>query len=981
MKISKLILTSALVIAFLTTCNVGSKYRTRTAIDKNGYKYEYVTSDPIKTRIYTLKNGLKVYLTVNKDEPRIQTFIAVKAGSTYDPPQTTGLAHYLEHMMFKGSNKFGTLDWDKEKVELAKISDLFEQRLKTNDPEKKKALYAKIDSISTVAAKYAVPNEYDKLVSDMGAKGTNAYTSDERTVYVNDIPSNEIDKWLYVESERFRDLELRLFHTELETVYEEFNMHQDDDGSKAWEQLSKLLFKKHPYGTQTTIGKAEHLKNPSMVNIMNYWHTYYRPNNMAICLSGDLDYENTISIIDKYWGKFEPNNNLPKLNLPKEVPIAKHEEKTVYGPDAEFLYMAYRFNGKKTEDEKYVTLINSILTNGTAGLIDLDLNQKQKVLSSGSFCDFMHDYGMLGLYGNPRKGQTLEQVKDLLLAEIEKVKKGEFDEWLIKAVINDMRLSTIRSFESNRGRAHAYVDAFTNNVEWAERLEFIDQLEKITKEQLVDFAKKNYGDNYVVVFKKTGKDENVVKVEKPKITPLNINRETESKFREEVKNIKVDNIKPVFVDFEKEISKVKTSKGIELSYIKNNTNELFSLIYIIDMGKDNIKMLPIAVNYLPYLGTDKYTPAQLKQEFYKIGIDFGVSTGNDRSYVYISGLEKNLVKGMELLEHILAHARPDQKIYNDYVDGIAKERTDAKLNKDAILWEAMYSYAKYGKNSEFTNIYSIDELKKIKPEELTNLIKQIYGYNHSVFYYGQNDMSKIKSVVESSHNIAANLKPIPAPIKYPELATDKNLVYFVNYDMVQSNLVMLSQDQMFDKQLLPPSRLFNEYFGGSMASIVFQEIREAKGLAYSAYASYSVPGKTDRHSYTFAYVGTQPDKLSTATGAMLEIMNNMPRAQKNFDLAKQAIMKKIESERITKSNIFWTYKSNLDRGINYDYRKDVYEKVPSMTMDNLNDFFNKHIKGKKFTYLVIANRNMVDKKVLENLGEVKELTLEEIFNY
>ena len=982
MKKSNLLLITALVITFLTNCNyVGQKYKTRTALDKNGYKYEYVSNDPIKTRIYTLKNGLKVYLSVNKDEPRVQTYIAVKAGSTYDPKETTGLAHYLEHMMFKGSSKIGTLNWEKEKKEIAKISDLFEQRKNTSDPEKKKALYAKIDSISTVAASYAVPNEYDKLVTNMGAKGTNAYTSDERTVYVNDIPANELDRWLYVESERFNELVLRLFHTELETVYEEFNMYQDNDGRKAWETLMANLFQKHPYGTQTTIGKAEHLKNPSMVNIINYWKTYYRPNNMAICLSGDLDMEKTIKDIDKYFGKFEANNSLPKHELPKEVPITKPVEKTVLGPNAEFMVMAYRFNGKNSDDEKYVSLIDMILANGTAGLIDLDLNQKQKVLNAGCSPEFMKDYGFHYFQGTPRQGQTLEQVRDLIIAEIEKVKNGQFDEWLIKANINNLRLSAIRSYESNSGRAHSYVEAFTLNEDWSDKLKFIDELEKINKQQLRDFAKKNYTNNYVIVFKKTGKDPNTVKVEKPQITPLNINRDTQSEFQKEFAKMKVEQLKPVFVDFDKEIIKEKLNDGIQLSYIQNKDNELFNLNYIIDMGKDNNKMLPIAVNYLPYLGTDKYTPEQLKQEFYKLGISMGVSTGSDRSYIYISGLEKNLDKGMELLEHVLAHAKPDQKIYNDYIDGIAKGRSDAKLDKSTILWSGLYNYGKYGKNSPFTNIYSMDELKKFNPATLTDLVKQIYNYKHQVFYYGQNDPKKVRDIVNKYHAVPAKLKDIPTLTLYNELPSEKSQVYLVNYDMVQSNIVMLSQDQMFNKQLLPPSKLFNEYFGGSMASIVFQEIREAKGLAYTAYATYSVPSKPDRHNYTFAYVGTQPDKLKTATEAMLALMNTMPKAQKNFDLAKEAIMKKIESERITKSNIFWTYQSNLDRGINYDYRKQVYEEVPKMNMDDLNRFFTKHISGKKYTYLVLANRDMVDRKVLEGLGEVKELTLEEIFNY
>ena len=279
---------------FLMGCaGNGEKHEVIQKEDSNGYAYKEVTNDPYHARIYTLDNGLKVYLSVNRDEPRVQTYIGVKAGSSYDPAETTGLAHYLEHMMFKGTGKIGALDWETEQAMIEEISELYEQHKATDDTNEKKAIYAKIDSISYQAAKMVAANEYDKLMSTLGAKGTNAYTSNERTVYMNDIPANELEKWLMVESERFSQLVLRLFHTELETVYEEFNMGQDQDGRQAYQALYKNLFPGHVYGEQSTIGKPEHLKNPSMVNIHNYFDTYYVPNNMAIAMVGDIDMDET----------------------------------------------------------------------------------------------------------------------------------------------------------------------------------------------------------------------------------------------------------------------------------------------------------------------------------------------------------------------------------------------------------------------------------------------------------------------------------------------------------------------------------------------------------------------------------------------------------------------------------------------------------------------------------------------------------------
>jgi predicted Zn-dependent peptidase len=770
-----------------------------------------------------------------------------------------------------------------------------------------------------------------------------------------------------------------LFHTELETVYEEYNMYNDMDQSRAEQALMESVFPKHPYG-RDVVGLPEHLKNPSMVNIYKFYQTYYVPNNMAIALGGDFDPDETIKLIDNYWGKKE-SKPLPEIVQPKEEPITSPIIKEVTGPDAEFVTIAYRFNGVNSEDEKYVRLIDQILSNSQAGLIDLDLNQQQKVLRSGSYSDFMRDYGLHEFYGNPREGQSLENVKDLLLAEIQKVKNGEFDDWMIQAVINDMRLSEIRQQENNMSRAFTLMGGFIDGTPRIDQIEFLDKLEKITKEQLVQYARDKYKDNYVIVYKRTGEKKDVKKVEKPPITAVPINREYQSEFNKEFTAITPEEVKPVFVDFEQAISKGKITDGVDYYYMKNNTNELFSLNYIIDMGKNNDLNLPIAVNYLPYLGTDKYTPAQLRQEFFKLGITMGVSTGSDRSYIYISGLEKSFDKGIALLEHVLANAKADQETYNEYVKGILKKRADSKLNKNTILWSAMFNYGKYGAKSPTTNILTEEQLKSLNPENLTKMIKDMYSYKHKIFYYGKNEMGKAKSIVEKYHKIPAQLMDYPKPTEFTELDSDKNKVYFVSYDMTQANIIFLSKDQLFDKDLLPAARLFNEYFGAGGVSIVFQEIRESRGLAYTAFAAYSQPDRPFKHNYTYAFVGTQADKLKIATEAMLGMMNEMPRAQKQFDLAKEAIVKQINSERIIKEDIFWTYLSLQDLGINYDNRKDVYDNVQTMTLDDMSKFFNDHIKGKKYTFLVLGKNSDVDMKVLQQMGEVKELTLKEIFNY
>lgn len=979
MKNYKLLVAILIVLLSISSIlEINAQFVTKTALDNAGYQYEYVENDPMKARIYTLENGLKVFLRQNRDEPRMQTFIAVKAGSTYDPKETTGLAHYLEHMMFKGSQKIATTDWEKESKYLLELSDLFEKHKSTDNADEKKKIYAIIDSVSQLASKFAVPSEYDKMVSSIGAKGTNAYTSTERTVYINDIPSNEFEKWLKLESERFSSLVLRLFHTELETVYEEFNMYQDEDWSRASEALDAALFKVHPYGTQTVIGKAEHLKNPSMVNIHYYFNTYYVPNNMAVSISGDLDFEPTIQLIDKYFGKMK-KGNVPKFNSPVEEPIRSPVTVEVLGPNPEFVNVAFRTGGYSTEDRYMTTMVDYILNNSKAGLIDLNLVKSQKVQSAYSSASTMIYYGMHTLSGEPREGQTLEEVKDLLLAQMEKVKKGEFEDWLITAIINEFKLNRIRMEESN-GVAHAFVNVFAHNSNWEDYCNYISKMEKITKQDVIDFANKTYKDNYVVLYKRIGKDESKVKVDKPKITAIEMNRDNSSKFYEDFVKIQPPSLKPVFVSFKDSIGVKKLSNGIELKFIKNHVNNLFSFYFILDMGKMNNLKLPHAVNYLPYLGTDKFTPEDLSKEFYKLGINYGVMSGDERSYVYISGLEENFEKGIELLEHLLSNAKPDKEIYDKYIESILKDRANAKIDKGSILWGAMMNYGIYGDMSPYTYRLTEQEMKAIDPKELTDIIKELTNYKHYGFYYGK-DADNAAKLVEKYHKIPTNLKDYPKPLKFNEIAHQKNVVYVVDYDMVQSNILLVTKDRAFDKNILPEARLFSEFYGSGLSSIVFQEIREARGLAYSAFASYTVPAKATDPHLIYGFVGTQPDKIKIATDALVELLNKVPNAEQQYEQSKVGLKKKIETERITKSSIFWSYLSNYDRGIDYDSRKDIYERVDKISLKDFEKFFDERVKGKKFAFLIIADKKNLDYEILSQLGEIKELTLEEIFKY
>ncbi len=947
----------------------------------NGYKYRYVSNDPMKARFYTLENGLTVILSPNNKEPRIQTLIAIRAGSNNDPKDHTGLAHYLEHLLFKGTYLYGSIDSVKEKKYLDQIEDLYALYNQTTDETKRKLIYRQIDSVSGIAANYAISNEYDKMMTSMGAQGTNAHTSVEETVYKEDIPSNVIDKFLAVQAERFRNPVFRLFHTELEAVYEEKNRGLDNDSWKVWETMSSSLFPTHNYGQQTTIGTIEHLKNPSLKAIRQFYNEYYVPGNMAIIMAGDLNPDEVIAKVDKAFAYMQAKS-VKEYVGPKEAPITVPIIKEVVGPDAESLQMAFRLPGVNDyQTQLTAAVVSQLLSNGKAGLLDANLNRQQKVLSSSAGFQTFKDYGFFVLSGRPLEGQTLEQVSDLLLSQIELLRKGEFDETLVKAIVSNFKLSELRGLESNGNRANSLMSGFIQHKGqlWDKEVEFIDNMAKVTRQQIIDFTNTYLNNNYVAVLKRKGENQNIVKVDKPPITPVAVNRDAQSDFLKKIDAIPVNPIQPEWVDYNKQISRSKIGAA-EVMYIQNKENDLFNLYYHFDMGNWHNKELGLAASYLQFLGDGKLTTDQISREFYNIACSFAVSPSNENTTITVTGLQENFDKAVKLLENLILNCQPDENALKNLKARILKSKADAKLNKGNIA-RGLANYALYGPQNPFTYQINDKELETITAKQLTDLLHNIFNYKHRIIYYGPKPLNAITTTVKKLHKMPSTFKQAPQPVKFERLKQETNKVLFANYDMVQSEITWVRNGIPYDSALTPTVLLYNDYFGGGMGSLVFQIIRESKALAYSTYAFYSQPDKKENNYISTAYVGSQADKMGEAIAAMNELLNNLPRTDEALLAAKESIRQGIASDRIVKDAVIFSYLGNLKLGLTTDNRKFIYETVEKLQFDDIQRFHNKYIANQPYTYCIVASRDKVSKEELEKIGTFEEVSLKQIFGY
>ncbi len=941
-------------------------------------RYETVQGDPMDVKIYTLKNGLKVYMSVNRDEPRIQTYMPVRVGGKDDPADNTGLAHYLEHMMFKGTEILGTQDYEAEKPLLAQIDSLFEVYRTLTDPAEREALYAKIDAVSYEASKLAIPNEYDKLMSVIGSEGSNAFTSEDVTCYVEEIPSNQVENWARIQADRFKNCVFRGFHTELEAVYEEKNMSMMDDEEKAIDALNAMLFPHHPYGTQTVIGTQDHLKNPSLKAIRKQKDTYYVPNNMAICLSGDFDPDEMVRIIEKYFGDWEPNPNVPQRTVVAEDPVSQPLSRDVYGFEGEFVLMGWRTPGSAYENAEYGDLASDILSNGLAGLIDLDVMQAQKVLDASVSPYSRTDWGLLLAEVKPKDGQTLKEAEEIIKEQVARLAAGEFSDSLLQAAKANYRLAIMNSMENNRSRAGLMMNSFVDGRDWASTVAKIKNTEAITKDQMVAWAQQNLvPETYAVVYKHSGPDPSVKRISAPKITPIVTNRDKQSAFLQEIASAPVAPIEPVFVDFEKDMV-VDNFEGMELLYKQNTKNDIATLTLWFDFGSNDDPVLPMASDYIRFLGFPGMSPQDILVELYTLASKWNMNVSSDLTTLTIRGLGENTAKVLDLGASLGRHAIPDLSALDGLKADIIRSRADAKKRQGACN-AALQNYMMYGPELIKASTLTNEQVMNLTAADLVKSFMQLFGYKHRILYYGPASLEEVKAIL-ANHKLG-ELKPVKSA-RPPKIHTREPKVYVGDYNSRQFSYLQYSnRGESLIMEQIPYIDLFNEYYGSGMNSIVFQEMRESRALAYRAGASLVLPTFTNDDYYFRATIASQNDKLRKAVEGFEEIIETLPESPENLEIAKSAILNKIRTQRYHGISVLYQYIRNKELGLTVPREKIVYDKVGSLTMFDLLSTHEDWVRGRTYHYAILGDVKDLDMDFLRTLGTVKVVTPEEMFGY
>lgn len=932
--------------------------------------------DPMAVQRYQLENGLTIYLTVNQEEPRFYAEIAVRAGSKHDPAETTGLAHYLEHLLFKGTTRMGTLDWEAERPHIERIAELYEEHFRETDPERRAELWNQINAESDKAGRYAVPNELDRLFKAMGATEVNAHTWHEETVYRVNLPSNRVPQWLAIEAERFREPVLRLFQTELEIVYEEMNRALDNRHRLLREAVQELLYKVHPYGQQTTLGDPEHLKNPSIRNIERFYETYYVPNNMAIMISGDIDPEETVKLIAEHFGAWEARP-LPEPEVWEEAPLEGREFVEVVYEGEEQVLLAFRTVPQSHPDADALILADMILDNAAAGLINLNLNQQQRVRSAGAYPMQLNDHGAQFFHGVPKEGQSLEEVEELLLEQIALLREGEFEDWILEAIINDFKKNLKSSLEDNNARVAIMRRSYIAHKDWDDTVAQIARMEELTREDVIRVANTYFGDDYVAGFRRDAPHE-VLEVEKPELASIEIDPARGSEFAREIMAMPVEPIEPRFVDPAADFRVVRDPLGVTYYHAPNPINDVFSFSISIDAGTHEDNRLALAAALLDKSGTERLSPEELSKAWYRLGTDFSISAGDNETVIALRGLDENLEASLELLFEVLVTPAAEPETLELLKANILKSREDAKRDP-ATIAGALVQYSRYGEDSYFLRMLPSEAVMAQDREALFEVIRGLLGYERTVSYAGTHALEEVRAMLDRIHPVAEALAP-PPPYRYLRVQEpESTAIHFVQRDAAQANIRLEFGGVDYDPAITVPVQLFNNYFAGGMTGIVFQELREARALAYVVGARYVEASRTGDQNIMLGVIQTQTDKTPEAVAAFIELLDNLPQSPERFAVARESLEHQYRTGTVGFRDVIGTVRVWERRGLEPDPRAQRFPEVLEADLDQIVGFHREHLADRPKLISIVGDRERIDWEALQELGDITELTTSDIF--
>ncbi len=933
---------------------------------------EPLPGDPMEVTIHRLSNGMTVYISPDRSAPRFTGRIAVRAGSRHDPPNSTGLAHYLEHMLFKGTDELGTLDAEADAVHVEKVRALYAELRESTDPAGRTAIFEAIDSETQAMARYAIPNEFDRLMATIGVEGVNAYTSDDETVYLNDVPANRLAAWAAIESEQLADPVFRLFYPELEAVYEEKNLALDSAEDRVWETLTRALMPRHPYGTQTTIGTVDHLRTPAYQDMVEFFARWYAPNNMAIVLAGDVDAATAIPVLEKSFGRLTPQPLTPP-HAGEIVPLSGRTAHEVLAEGEQTVTIAWLTVPESHPDEPAIAVMDRMLDDAKVGLLNTELELSQKLQDAASFTVPLREAGYMGVQGTALEGQSLAKVESLLMGAIAKLIAGEFTDADVEAAKLHHVVDRQLRLEFAGARASLMTAAFTGHLQWADVLAREAAFAAVTRQDVLRVAARYLGEDRVVVTRRQGQPE-VPKIDKPKITPVAIDPGRSSAFAKQISAMPVAPLEPEWAVEGTHYERRRLPAG-DLLTSKNTRNDLFSLEYRFDRGFRKEPLLCYALELLELSGAGDADADAFQKEVYAHGATLETWCSAERSGVQISGPDARLEAVLALVDEWFAKPRLGADTLDRLHENTLSERIDG-MQDDGTLVAALDAYAKYDRRSPLLQLPSNRALRQAKLGVLRSIITGVFDRQHRTTYFGPRSAEAVAPIVVrgKAHRPTGGVQ-----IRTWRAAVAPQ-IYFLHKAGAKATVRFVLPGGPLPRDDRPAAEMYSEYLSGNMSALVFQEMRESRGLAYSASSVLDSGEQPKDAAGLLGFVSTQAEKLPVAIDTFLSLLRTAAIQPMRLEQAKAGLEQRYRAERIMPRWVTSWVTSWDELGEPRDPRPWQRERIAALDAVGL-EAVARRFADLPVIIAVVGDRGRIDFDALRAIAPVRELEAAELFSY
>lgn len=930
----------------------------------------------LKVIQYQLDNGLTVMLNPDPKQSKIAASVAVNTGSKNDPSDATGISHYLEHLLFKGTTTLGTIDYEKEKFHLDSVYYYYDQLGKTEDEEKREKIQATINTHSLAASKYAMPNEFDKLLKSIGSTGINATTSNDLTIYFNTIPTHQINKWLDIYAHRFMEPVFRSFQSELEVVYEEKNRAMDNLQRRVLIAFDQAFYKGHPYGENLTLGTVEHLKNPSLTKMYQYFEDYYVANNMALIIAGDFDAEDLRPMIEKTFGQLK-SGELPakEIKAPRAF-IGRELIKNRITP-IKVGIMGWHTVPSFHKDQTGMEVISYLLQNESrTGLLD-ELKQKNKLMEIFSFGEIKDEAGNQQVVFIPKIiGQSLKKGERLVLEQIKRLKTGDFSEEFLQSVKNEMYKDFQRQVENLEGRGYLLSNAFRKGKTWEDIASYPSEIKAVTKEKIMELATAYLGDNYFVMQSRTGFPKKQ-KLDKPKFKPVKVDQSQESEYAKMFNAIPTDEIKNKFIDFQNDVAIVSLGKESRLYAVNNPINDIYSLQIRFHRGTSIDPQLELLAELFDYAHPKGQSANAFREELSLLGSLLNVEAGGSYFTLSLSGLEDNLAAVLKKLNgFIQAPIIEDDKLKilaNTYKTNRKVEKEDGLLHGRAMVQSRLY-----GEKAPLLNRPSLKSIKNGSAEQLMEGFSAVKNTAVSIHFTGKSSADDLSNLLKKQ--LSLNWDALSQLDQHlTMLPIEKNEVILLNNKkMVQNTVFFIRTSSPFELAHYPRMQLFNTYYGGGFSGLLTQEIREYRSLAYASSGGYDFTGYPETINYFYTVLGCQADKTDEAVAVAYELIQNMPDKRKRMEMVKNSLKLKQQSTYPDFRDLSSVVEAYMIKGLKEDPNRYAQAQYDQLDFDDLLSFYQKEIQNRPTLLAIYGDLSKVDKAALEKIGPVKELERKDV---